>query len=252
MKFYVHALFLFCVSFLACAQPGHSPATSNIEENVSQKSRLLLEEPIVYPPNQVLSIQPIEKQSVVGDPSFTLNAHTDGKFIFDKSSGLDKGEDPYPVFNFYFDNNEPQVLKNPIVKWDLPEGDHIVSVALLDGQGNILKYPGAHEANFIRIKQGAITQKANAGVMLYYNQPRKEYQTGEAVYLDYLVTGTPLDEAYRMIAIIDGQTFEVDPETTYEIIGLMPGSHMVEIQLIRFGELFNKPLNPSRMTFTTK
>lgn len=252
MKLYLHALMLFCVSFLACAQPSKSPTVSNNNENVPEKSRLLYEEPIVFPANQVISIQSIEKQSVVGNPSFSLVEHTDGSFKFDKSSGLEKGEDPYPLFNFYFDNNEPQVLKNTEVKWDLPEGDHIVTVALLDGQGNILKYPGAHDANFIRIKQGAITQKANAGVMVYYNQPRKEYRQGETVYLDYLVTGTPLDQAYRMIAIIDGQTFDVDPETTYEIIGLLPGSHMVELQLIRFGELFNKPLNPSRMTFITK
>jgi hypothetical protein len=253
MKQFFYAITLFSITFLACAQNTSTQSQAGQPVADPTAMRRIMENPVTYPADQTLELKPLETAAIKGVPRMAFSGYVDGAFRFDKQTGLDKDEpDPYPNFNFYFDNYEPQVRNAGPITWDLPEGDHIVAAAILDEQGFVLKYPTACDANMIRIKQGEIIKTANAGVMIYYNHPRKAYATGEAVYLDFLVTMAPLDPNYQMFVLVDNQRFEVAIDKTYEILGLKPGNHMVELQMFRFGELFNKPLNPSRMTFSTE
>lgn len=253
MKQYFYALTFFSISFLACAQNTSTQSQAGQPESDPNAIRRIMEDPVSYPSDQTLELKTVETAPIKGDPRMAFAGYVDGAFRFDKQTGLDREDpDPYPNFNFYFDNFEPQVKTNGSIPWDLPEGDHIVAAAVLDEQGFVLKYPTASDANMIRIRQGEIIKTANAGVMIYYNHPRKAYPAGESVYLDFLVTMAPLDPNYQMYVLVDNQRFEVEIDKTYEILGLKPGKHMVELQMFRFGEMFNKPLNPSRMTFSTE
>lgn len=234
----------------ACAQNTSKDETGTVINSDPTTLRRILEDPITPPDSQEISLVVLDHVDYAGDPKFQYTNYTKDAFVFSKTITLD--EDPYPTFNFYFDNYEPMVMNNTSVPWDLPEGDHIVASVLLDSLGHTVKYPTAYNATMIRIKEGEIIKTADAGIMVYYNQPRKTYKIGEPIYLDYLVTNAPLDEVHSLVAIIDNKQFQVESDRNYLIQGLKPGNHMVELVLYRFGEIFHKPLNPSRMTFIIK
>jgi hypothetical protein len=250
MKQFLFGLLVITLAISSCAQ---NTSAGDKESNVitdPKTIRRILEEPIVPPENQEISLVPLDRVDYIGDPKIQYIGYAKNAFEFVKTTTLE--EDPYPTFNFYFDNYEPIVMKNTSVPWELPEGDHIVASVLLDSLGHTVKYPNAYNSTMIRIKEGEIVKSADAGIMVYYNQPRKAYNLDEPVYLDFLVTYAPLEEIHSLMAIIDNKPFQVESDRTYLIQGLKPGVHMVELQLYRFGEIFNKPLNPSRMTFLIK
>jgi hypothetical protein len=242
-------VFLFTLS--ACAQNNESKnKTSNQTEQAQSAQRKTMESPIVPPSGQEIDLEELPASTATGNPTLRFSGHENGSFIFSKSYSTDA--DLYPEFLFFFDNFEPKLMKTLRVPYELPEGNHIVAVALVDADGYMLKTPGSYSSTMIKVEKGKIIKTADAGVMLYYNQPRRNFEKDEAVILDCLITNPPADQYFELHALIDNEQFFIDLNTRYRILGLKPGNHMLELRLIRFETLFEKPMNPSRMVFSTK
>lgn len=245
MAWIIAILVLGCIG--ACGQQGIS--NSNTKSQPLNNSRILWEEPVVYPQGQKIALKEMAPSKIIGDPRISFVKYENGKLYFEKISGIDR-KDPYPHFLLYIDNKAPILLSQLTYDVYIPDGDHIIGLAVVDDNGSTLKYPTAYQSTMIRVKDGQVIKTGDAGVMLYYNQPRKVYELDETIILDFWVTYAPLDENYKLMSIIDNQSFEIETHKSYKISGLLPGKHMAELQLYRFGDIFNKPLNPSRMQFT--
>jgi hypothetical protein len=239
-------LLLIVTSSIGCAQAEKTQERT--KQKITFSERRILEAEVQYPASQMIKLTPISNVQPSRKAGINYIGYEKGTFKFEI---LQEEEAPF-VYNFYFDNKEPVLTSALNLEMDLPEGDHIIGVCLLDSLGHGQKTSGTSLSKMIRIKDGEIIKIADGGTLMFYNQPRKEYSQGESVYLDFCIPFAPLDESFELIVLIDSQRFEIESDKTYQIEGLKPGIHMAELQLFRFGQMYNAPLNPARMTFMTK
>jgi len=231
----------------ACAQV--QTKSNNESQKIEFSERRILEAEVQYPEAQTLSLKAVVSNDNRDGIDIHYIGYESGKFVFDFSTNTMDHNEVVPEYYFYFDNKEPILARASKLELELPEGDHILAACLLDQQGFTIKRNGASLSRMIRIKDGEIIKIAEGGTLMFYNQPRKVYKANEPVHLDFCIPLAPLDESFELFAIIDGQEFQIDTDKTYLVEGLKPGLHMAELQLFRFGQLYNAPLNPARMTF---
>ncbi len=247
-----------CALLLLSCQPGGSqqnhPTTSSAPVKLSE--RRTYEDSVAYPQGQSISVEPAS-QAIPAAPIYVqYKGYDRGAFQFSVSS-------PSPDFrlaeggyglHIHFDNREPVLVYDSVFTLELPEGDHLLCAYPVDAQGMGVRNPGAQTGKMIRILNGEIIKTADIGIMLFYNQPRSEFDQAdpEGVLLDFYLLNAPLGEDVLLKAKIDDQEFDIAENRPYRIKGLEKGVHMAELTLYRWGEVYNLPLNPSRMQFKVR
>lgn len=246
-----------CTLLLLSCQPGGSqqthPTTSSSPAKLSE--RRTYEDSVAYPQGQSISIEPAAQVIPPAPVYVQYKGYDRGAFRFSVSSASPDfrlAEGSYGL-HIHFDNREPVLVYDSVFTMDLPEGDHLLCAYPVDAQGMSIRNPGAHTGKMIRILNGEIIKTADIGIMLFYNQPRSEYDQAdpEGVLLDFYLLNAPMEEV-RLKARIDDREFDIPENRPYRIKGLEKGVHMVELTLYRWDEVYNLPLNPSRMQFKVR
>lgn len=233
-------------------------ATTSIVQN-KEKSidlsnlRRTLEDKVEFPADQNIRVDRLEPTPKENLPQLIYEGYIDGAFQFKQLDHEGNELTEYLPFNFHWDNFEGIAFQESRIPFDLPENDHLMCAYFINEDGTRMPGESTLQAQMIRIQNGDIIKSEDAMMLLYYNLPRGSYDANDPyVLLDFVITKEAEGGLTGIQATVDGRDFTLPRSGTYMIKGLKPGNHMVEIKIFRMDEMYNAPLNPSRMTFVTE
>lgn len=226
----------------------------NSEKPIDMSSlRRTLEDKVEFPDNQNIRVDRLEPTPRENLPQLIYEGYIDGAFQFKQLDHEGNELETYLPFNFHWDNFEGIAFQETRIPFTLPENDHLMCAYFINEDGTRMPGESTLQAQMIRIQNGEIIKSEDAMMLLYYNLPRGNYDANEPyVLLDFVITKEAEGGLTGIQATVDGRDFTLPRSGTYMIKGLKPGNHMVELKIFRMDEMYNAPLNPSRMTFVTE
>jgi len=236
---------------VSVATQEYNPTDKNILDlSILRKT---LEDEVIYPLDQKLRLDRMEKPVPSDMPDLIFLGYYEGAFHFRQIDKEGNELEEYRPFHFHWDNYEPILVTTNKITFDIPDNNHIICAYIVDDKGHRIVHGGSLISKMIRAENGEITRSEDPPTLVYYNQPRGEYKADDPfVYMDVIMVNEGEKGVSGLMATIDAQTFEIPKSGTYQIKGLKPGDHMMELQLYRMGEKYFPPLSPSRMRFKVK
>jgi len=272
MFFRLSILFAFLITVNASCQNSASKKETESSENIQiineasevslsftnakldlSKLRKTLEEEVRYPEGQLLRLDRMEKPVPGNMPKMIFLGYYDGAFHFRQEDKDGKELEEYLPYHFHWDNYEPIVVRGSKIEFDIPDNNHLICAYIVDAKGHRIIHAESLVAKMIKVEDQEIVRSDDPPGLVYYNQPREEYRAEDPyIYMDFIIVQEGEQGISGLVASIDNQPFQLTKSGTYQIKGLLPGAHMVELQLYRLGEKYNPPLSPSRMRFYIK
>lgn len=221
-------------------------------------------------PSSANGVKVVDMPPSLAFPDAKINniTYTNGKFNFETEgyefgvqtpdaeqlmcANSDKGQHIHLIID-----NEPYMAKyEASFEQDIADGEHYMLAFLSRSYHQSIKNVDAARVAKVEAKDGMFTSMENIDQpMLFYSRPKGTYRgkaATENLMIDFYPINAPMEEGYRVKAVLDGETIGTFKEwKSYYMKGLSMGEHTLTLSLLdKTGALVEAPYNPVSRTFT--